>query len=387
MKNRNIMILIVMTFSLGIMLLFGSSYSLIINEKENENIIKIPKFDTFYQKYLKISIINNKVSENNFEIVNESENDIKYRIDILPSSNSKTNKMINFSYTLNDNQTKNGNLGDNSNIIHNHLLGKNMKDSYKLNFVFNDIYDSLNPFETILNIYVYKDTVKFASETLENMESNDLEMIDNELRFTSSNPNNYVWFNCDNNYKSGNEHCEKWRIIGSFNQQIENSNEVFRSIKIMKSTSDDEIWFNKDELNGKFDNSFANSYLNGSYYEKMSDDTKKLILKARFNIGDVTIFNYKDSVKDEKNDYYYAYIGLINPSDYLAIRNNWMIFDKKILLLNKCNNYVNVINNGITFDLASDEYNYIPVVYLKEEVSFINGNGSFESPFELNIIN
>ncbi len=361
-------------------MLLGSSYSLIINENKEDNII-IPDFDKYYHKEMKISINNNRLNEYNFEIINESGSDIKYRIDIIPSSNNKLNKMINYSYILNNYESDLVNLNENSNIIKNQLLSKNMKDIYKISFSFIDIYDSLYPFETIINIYAYKDDFEYATKSLENKNSNDLELVNNELRFVSNNPNNYVWFNCNNDY------CEKWRIIGVFDVNVENSNKKIKSLKIMKENSNDQIWFNKDELNGKFNNSFANSYLNGAYYEKLSDQAKKLILKVPFNIGDVNIFDYENAYKEEKKEQYYANVGLLNPSDYLLLKNNWMIFDKKILLMNKNGNYVNVIKNGITFDDSNLEYDYIPVVYLKEEVSFIDGDGSIDNPYHLDIIN
>ena len=387
MKNKKFMMLVVMTFSLGIIMLFGSSYSLIISENDNKNIIRIPEFNNFYQDSIKVSILNNKEIEYNFEIINTGNRDIKYRIDITPSSDDKINKIINYSYIVNNYKSDTYTLSLNNNIIQNHLLNSNMKDKYQVNFFFKDVYDSPVPFETTINIYATYNNNLYATEELESMHSDDLKKINGNMIYISNNPNNYVWFNCKDNYQSGTEYCEKWRIIGSFDQNIENGINSYKSLKLVKDLSDDEITFNLDEMDGKYNNSYINSYLNGAYYEKMSDSTKKLIMKAKWNIGDVTALDYEKVKEEEKKNIYYAYIGLPSPSDYLVDDNNWMTYDQTILLLNKNNDYVNVINNGLTFDNAYDEIAYVPSVYLRSDVSFIDGDGSFDKPYALDIVN
>ena len=381
MNNNKFLIVVVITFSLGIVMLLGSSYSIIVSENKNDNVIVIPDFNNYYQKNIKIDIINNKVSEYKFEIINNSNSEIKYRIDINPSTDKRINSIINYSYNINNNELKTFNLSTNNNIVQNHQLNKNMKDSYSVSFFFSDIYDSLEPFTTTLNIFVIHDTNKYGTEVIEGLDSNQIRKNNDEIRFISNNPNNYVYFNCD----ADNNKCEKWRIIGSFNQQIENGVDKIKSLKIIRMESNDEMPFNKDELNGKFDNSFANSYLNGFYYENMSDKTKKLILKAQYNIGDVTEFEFNKAYIDEKKNIYYANVGLPSPSDYLFLDNDWMINSSKTLLLNKNNEFINVYNNGITFGDAYTDISFIPVVYLRSDVSFINGDGTINNPYHLDI--
>ena len=363
-------------------MLLGSSYSLIVSENSDDSVIIIPEFNEFYQKDIRINIVNNKLSEYKFEIINKSNSNIKYRIDINQSVDKKINDIINYSYVVNNYKSKTLNLGKNSNIIQNHLLDKNMNDMYTVSFFFSDIYDSLEPLTTSLNIFVTKDTNKYATEIIEELDENEVRKNNDEVRFIGDNPNNYVWFNCDYN----DNNCERWRIIGSFNQRIENGIDTFKSLKIMREESIDEMPFNKEELNGKFDNSFANSYLNGYYYDKMSDKTRKLITKAQFNIGDVTEFNYDRAYTDEKNNIFYANVGLLSPSDYLMLDNNWMSNSGKTLLLNKNNDYINVYNNGITFYDSYTDFSFIPVVYLRSDVSFINGDGTINNPYSLDII-
>ena len=357
-------------------MLLGSSYSLMVKESDDEIIIQIPKFKDYYQEALKVDILNNKLSEYKFKIVNESNSDIKYHIDITPSLNNKVNEIINYSYTINNDVGKTANLAYNNIINQNQVLEKNKTDNYKVDFFFNSIYDSLEPFKTTIEVFVTKNTSQYGVDVIENLNNNEVKKVDDEIRFVSSNSNNYVWFNCNNNS------CEKWRIIGSFKQEKENSKETIKSLKIMRDEVLFELAFNMNELDGKFDNSYANSYLNGFYYDTMNDNTKKLILKGRFNIGDVNTLEYKKAYEEEKKEYYYTYIGLLNTSDYLA-SSNWMNINYKTLLLNKNNNDVNIINDGITTNDAYEEIAYIPVVYLRSDVTFINGKGTSDNPYSL----
>jgi len=63
--------------------------------------------------------------------------------------------------------------------------------------------------------------------------------IDNNLRYVGSDANNYVYFNCTTTNPSlmNDETCEKWRIVGVFNNiEDENGNSASR-IKIMRDDS------------------------------------------------------------------------------------------------------------------------------------------------------
>ena len=65
------------------------------------------------------------------------------------------------------------------------------------------------------------------------------ETVDNNLRYVGANPNNYVYFNCSttNPSEMSDSTCEKWRIIGLFNNiEDSNGNETSR-VKIVRSQS------------------------------------------------------------------------------------------------------------------------------------------------------
>ena len=43
---------------------------------------------------------------------------------------------------------------------------------------------------------------------------------DNNIRYIGTDPNNYIYYNCDNYLEPSNDSCELWRIIGIFGDNI-----------------------------------------------------------------------------------------------------------------------------------------------------------------------
>ena len=71
------------------------------------------------------------------------------------------------------------------------------------------------------------DTVNFASDDP-----------DNNIRYIGANPDNYVYFNCSDYTKQSKSTCEKWRIIGLFNNINKSDGAKENLIKIIR---DDEL--------------------------------------------------------------------------------------------------------------------------------------------------
>ncbi|MBE6158235.1 MAG: hypothetical protein E7159_00195 [Firmicutes bacterium] len=72
---------------------------------------------------------------------------------------------------------------------------------------------------------------------------------DNNLRYVGANPNNYVYFNCSttNTSEMNDSTCEKWRIIGLFNNIEDNSGNVASRVKIIRDQSlGDYSWDSSD---------------------------------------------------------------------------------------------------------------------------------------------
>ena len=70
------------------------------------------------------------------------------------------------------------------------------------------------------------DTVNFASDDP-----------DNNIRYIGANPDNYVYFNCSDYSNQTADACEKWRIIGLFNNMIKSDGTKEKLVKIIRDDS------------------------------------------------------------------------------------------------------------------------------------------------------
>lgn len=155
------------------------------------------------------------------------------------------------------------------------------------------------------------------------------ETVDKNLRYIGNNPNNYIWFNCDNyelvtnNTIAEEQNCEKWRIIGLMNnitiideatqEEIPNQNLV----KIIKAESIGNIAWDSANKNNWAKSSLQIS-LNTIYYsgkdlnnrKGINDLTRKMIEQVKWNIGG-------HSTYDTAAQYYVAERGKIVPSGAL----------------------------------------------------------------------
>ena len=68
------------------------------------------------------------------------------------------------------------------------------------------------------------DTVNFANDDP-----------DGNIRYIGANPDNYVYFNCSDYTNQSDSTCEKWRIIGLFNNITKSNGTKENLVKIVKS--------------------------------------------------------------------------------------------------------------------------------------------------------
>ena len=71
-----------------------------------------------------------------------------------------------------------------------------------------------------------KDTVNLASDDP-----------DNNIRYIGSNPDNYVYFNCSDYANQSADTCEKWRVIGVFNNVTKGDGTKENLVKIIRNDS------------------------------------------------------------------------------------------------------------------------------------------------------
>ena len=104
---------------------------------------------------------------------------------------------------------------------------------------------------------VYFETKKTSlTETITTAMSNNPSMFatddaDKNVRYIGANPNNYVYFNCNDYNSQSDSTCEKWRIIGVFNNVTKSDGTKENLVKIIR----DEMigaysWDNKDTSTG-----------------------------------------------------------------------------------------------------------------------------------------
>ena len=74
---------------------------------------------------------------------------------------------------------------------------------------------------------------------------------DNNIRYIGANPNNYIYFNCDDYNNQTSDTCELWRIIGVFNNIEKEDGTKENLIKIVRNNSiGNYSWDNKDTTSG-----------------------------------------------------------------------------------------------------------------------------------------
>ena len=402
MKNK-MYIVALLVFGLGTLLLLGTSYSLIIDNLVSKETygFNVANFDVQFFDDTKITISGIPTSDSDglknskeytFTINNNSDYDINYRLDIIENSSFPMKDVIHYAYKINDSEYSDViTLGDNYTIKQNKVLKVNANDVFKIKIWLSEDADESymnKAFEASIILLASQNEYKYASSVIEklgNDNKDNLVKVDEDWRYSKKDSPNYVWFNCQNGFTKGEDYCEKWRIIGSFKNKTEKSREDYYSLKIISTKEYSEIAYNNEEANGNYDNSYINSYANGYYYDKLDEHTQSLILKARWNIGEVSSTNYQDVLKEEKEKTIYANIGLPNISDYLYLPNESYFDITNTIFLNKTNGTVNVLNQGIMKGINDLNFKFVPCVYLRGDVSITSGDGSVDNPYELGI--
>ena len=396
-------IIAVMVFTLGVIMLFGTSYSLITGNLTSDSTygFDVAKFDVEFMDNTKITISGIpttdeeallKTKEYVFKVNNKSDYDINYRLDIIETGTYKMSGVIRYAYSINGGEYSDViTLEDNYTVKQNKMLKKGEIDTYKIKIWLSiDADESYmnKAFAATISLIATQNEYKYATTVIEKLASNNqdgLKKVDDAYRYSSKNSLNYVWFNCDNGFTKGENYCEKWQIIGSFMNKKEKSLDEYSMLKIVSTKAYEKIAYNDTEKDGDYANSYIETYANGSYYDRLNNDTKKLIQEARWNIGEVKSNTFDDAIKEEEEKVHYANVGLPNVSDYLYLNGESFIPSDNTLLLNKNTDYVNLINGTLIAGTSTENYNFVPCVYLRPDVSIMSGDGSRENPYELGI--
>lgn len=294
-------------------------------------------------------------------------------------------------------------------------------------------------YDTTLIQYITEDnytpdiTVKNNGISYEYDTTNDLmKDTDGNIRYYGANPNNYIYFNCDDYTKQSSSTCELWRIIGFFdgkikimrNEYIRGTNSIaqypynstnsndWTTSSLMKllnpnfSGTDGSLYWNRANgtctSNSTTSCNFTSTGLKGG-------KTKQMIVNATWNIGGLSNSSiYPDQAyTSEKSATTQNYVALPSASDYgyaadlnlckqqlnnysdsTCTSNNWMRpimgyyknYEYETRLLNKSSTTTNttfiVAENGFvdTIDFIYDDVyattnkEVVPALYLSGNV-------------------
>ena len=323
-----------------------------------------------------------------------------------------------------------GNSENNLNMMNKSLVGSIVVEAQEKQF---------ETFSTVIENLMAdgeKETVTGKGTDYEYNTTNSI-MFDNfeNYRYYGANPNNYVYFNCDDYSNQSSSTCEVWRIIGVFN----NGN-LTHQIKIIRNESIGTYQTTEvgNEEIGAFTDSYLSYTLNNEAGSKEATYWSRTIGTCNLNINYKCDFSktglkntttrdlisnvswfipnsiegdlypnelYQGEIDGSttagemisimyKSDYGYAtdirkcniQVNLYNSSE--CTENNWLFLGSREWIMGPTeNNYYKayiVAENGAvgTYSLTS-EANVRPTLYLKTEQTIKSGTGTLADPYQL----
>ena len=291
--------------------------------------------------------------------------------------------------------------------------------------------------------YLYFEEKSGASDVIEGIYEENQGMlaydntVDNNLRYIGANPNNYVYFNCDDYNNPSSSTCELWRIIGIFN---ENSHGISgeKLVKLIRSDSLGNIAWDSANTNdwstASLQTTLNGDYLNGSGSYASSgiknDTTRNMIANVTWKLGgsstnnDVTASMFYErergtTVYSGRPTTWQGKIALMYPSDYGYATSGGTTTNREACLANSLANwdsssYSDCKNNDWLLDSSTTQWtltpdssgsldvfgvhyhgsvvSYIiadcsfgvrPSVYLTSNVNISGGDGTMNNPYTL----
>ena len=273
---------------------------------------------------------------------------------------------------------------------------------------------------------------KLAQTDTVNLASDDP---DNNIRYIGANPDNYVYFNCSDYNNQSDSTCEKWRIIGLFNNITKSDGSKENLIKIIRDDSLGDIVWDINEINDWTTATLQQNLNDGDYYNTTlkNDNTRNAIENVVWNLGGTASYN---SSSNGLASHWYGYergttvysgrpttwtgkIGLMYPSDYGYATSGGQTSDRATCLakelyrwssssLSDCKNndylfksssqwtlaphssetyLAFVVNWRGSVDCDSPHYDRVvrPALFLKSSISISGGTGSSTESYQLKV--
>ncbi len=374
--DKKSLILLISVVSINLLCIISVSYAyftanIVGNDKAEEMTVTAGTMKITYTDS-NIVTLNNAIPGDTltkqFKVENTGNLDTKYNIKIKVDANDFKDKK-DLVYTL----TKNGEqqpekvlpYEDGYIVIENEIKEKGI-DNYTLTLNFkkdesnqNDNANKKVKFkievdsETDVKLYEYEEPLK--NNFYNTMITSEDTLYDDygNLRYVGAEPNNYIWFNCDNYEEPTEDTCEKWRIIGLFKDIQKPGGTSEDLVKIIRADSigsiawdsagknnwynaslqkglnvpylnnEDSTWITTDEYIGS---SSRPNTANPSY-KSISPLTLNMIEEVTWNIGGSSEYNgvltsqwyeYErgSGTYNSQPSIWNGYIGLMYPSDY-----------------------------------------------------------------------
>ena len=307
------------------------------------------------------------------------------------------------SYCTLDNVNK-----DNEAVLYTNALGEHVISGLKKN---SKCYLYFDPSNLLIDIIKGENSQSYLAYD---------DTADSNLRYVGSNPNNYIYFNCDNYLNQSDSTCELWRIIGIFNYNTHG--QVDELVKIVRDNSigtypwdyTGAIGFNawntsqlQDMLNTAYYNSLSGSYFEGTYEVDFTNtglkntDTKKMIENVTWKMGatssEITSLQYYNA--ERKGGEWEGIVGLIYPSDYLysfdSNSSSWMTkyapgsYSVSWSITSSSSSDMSAFgiseNRGVITREVYNSADVLPTLYLNPDLIVINGDGSIDNPYQLSV--
>ena len=238
--------------------------------------------------------------------------------------------------------------------------------------------------------YLYFDKVPSIPEIIEAAYGENQDILaydntaDNNLRYIGRDPNNYVYFNCDDYNNPSSNTCELWRIIGIFN---ENSHGISgeKLVKLIRSNSLGNIAWDSARTNNwrtaSLQKTLNGDYLNGSgsYTSNgiKNDTTRNMIANVTWKLGgsstyynDVTASMFYErergtTVYSGRPTTWQGKIALMYPSDYGYATSGGSTTNREACLAQALDNwdsssYSDCKNNDWLLDSSTTQWTLTP---------------------------